>query len=59
MGKMPIWVFLVFQDPLFFGGTNILCYVGGGGGHDDDEKMDVSEANIPLSEASKRRTLKF
>ena len=28
-------------------------YVGGGGGHDDDEEMDVSEANILMSKASK------
>ena len=34
------------------GGTNIL--VGGGGGYDDVHKeMDVSEANIYLSEVSK------
>ena len=29
-------------------------YVGGGGGFDDvDEEIDVSEANFPVSEASK------
>ena len=43
------------------GGTNIFTlrrvltfYVGGDGGYDDvDKEMDVSEANILVSEASK------
>ena len=42
------------------GGTNIFTsrrvltfYVGGDGGYNDVKEMDVSEANISVSEASK------
>ena len=38
----------------YLGGWGQTFYVGGIGGYDDvDEEMDMSEANIPASEASK------
>ena len=44
---------MVFQ-PILVISLRHTFYVGGGGGYDDvDEEMDLSEANIPASEASR------